>query len=75
MFQELCLFLDAAGVVLSSAKLLISEFFNNSSNSLRNISKKIGSCIDPWGTPEFKTCKQYSMLSILTLCLLLFKCL
>ena len=30
----------------------MSEFFNTSSKSLRNMLKRIGPIIDPWGTPD-----------------------
>ena len=41
------LFLDATEIALSSAKIHISEFFNTSGKSLRNILKRIGPRTDP----------------------------
>ena len=36
------LFLDATEIALSSAKIHLSEFFNTSGKSLKNILKRIG---------------------------------
>ena len=60
-------------IVLSSAKLYISEFSGVVSRSFRNILNKIGPKMEPCGTTEISNWKVLRISSILTFCFHLFK--
>ena len=60
-------------IVLSSAKLCNSAFSIQSKRSLMKMLKRMGSKIDPCGTPDNKTLKTLYVLFTFTFCFLLLK--
>ena len=52
--NSMSLLLEIADIVLSPAKLYISDFFKVETRSLRSMLKRVGPKMEPWGTPDIK---------------------
>ena len=66
-------FLQVTATVLSSAKLCESDFVSHKNKSFIKMLNRIGSSIDPCGTPESIVQKKIDILLIFTLCFRYFK--